>query len=859
MKNCTSKIVSFLMAVTLIVPFISGCSDNSDNSKDSDNTFFHMRCDSEVSYNEKGEFSVNISVDNTTFVNNIESNNIKVFYSDINFSSLPDIDATEAVMLKEGEYNTVYADVTSVTMVSDNSAAITFCDKYFSTNRPDCFFVYCNENTNTAGKRFLSMITVKYPSYSLVSDTTQVNSGNSTDRFKLTLDKSSFVSDISADDIILSGGFENCTVSELDRTGDNMLSLVIASDDGYGTGNYGFITVKHNAVIDSPVDISVAVSIISPKVVFSSSDFEASANYAKATLILTDCMFNDSVTADSFKCDNSEVGITRFDRVSASEGVLYMSFDDKTSVDVIDIISKSSFSVQESALNINYSLSFGIEPLSPDVSGSITEIKEVGSDFSVTAEFTVSDGSFNVISKNSFIFGGDYAKAVITSITAQDNSATLCFDIPKTSSAETAELYGTVGLRTGAVLSRWGTQPAIAPFPIYYSSSQTKQDVETKYNDDLIPMIMALSEYFADYDDLDIKSLMSIEVGEKTFKEIYSSISDSFAEIYSYIYAIEQIVSLDKISVSLHNEESILAVNRYLHDLKAMYGTVNTLNSSLARLIAIEEQISSVKDEQELDSLNAEKNELSARITAAYSSNIKGKTFSELLNDVIVSYCDDIGALVCFDSVCDSNYNWYLQSVDDRNTFRMMSYSVIINSAVIEYYCELLNNSENSGAVLQQLSGSLKQISEFAQENVVDSTNRLSVYSTTLGRSFKLVKINNALNNTVNEISLSDIAQLENKFTEGNTLDKELASIGIDLSSVRYIVCADSNITDRSENVSENVYSFVERATLYDLNTAKTVNEFEFNNYYYRVQINEEGVPVAVPFVNKYYQLYTFK
>ena len=172
-------------------------------------------------------------------------------------------------------------------------------------------------------------------------------------------------------------------------------------------------------------------------------------------------------------CDNGNVDITRFDRVSASEGVLYLSFDTETPAKAIELISGCTFTIKDTALSINYPLHFNVNPENPDVSATITEVKENGSDFSVTAQLGVVDGSFNVISKNSFIFSGDYSKAVITSITAQDNSATVCFDIPRTSSAGNAELYGTLGLKSGAVVSRWGTQTGISSFPLYYSYSES--------------------------------------------------------------------------------------------------------------------------------------------------------------------------------------------------------------------------------------------------------------------------------------------------------------------------------------------------------------------------------------------------
>lgn len=91
-------------------------------------------------------------------------------------------------------------------------------------------------------------------------------------------------------------------------------------------------------------------------------------------------------------------------------------------------------------------------------------------------------------------------------------------------------------------------------------------------------------------------------------------------------------------------------------------------------------------------------------------------------------------------------------------------------------------------------------------------------------------------------------------------MEKELESVGFGVSPVRYIVCADSNITGRLQTEQgRNIYSFVRRATLYDLTVSRTVNEMEYCNYYYSIEINDDGKPSAVPYVNVYYRLYTLK
>ena len=345
MKKSVFNIIAVIICTAVFISCVGGCSVSEKDKNNKEHSFSDMKTDGELAYNSKGEFSVNLSVDNVTLSDKTGINDVKVFYSVINSDKLTDIDASDAVKLNNSEYKAVYAKVSAVTLNSEHSATVSFNDISFSRNKPDCFFIVFDKNTNETGRYLVSMIPVRYPAYSAVSDTTQIRSESSANRFKLTLDKSSFANGINADDIVLSGGFEGCKVSEIERTGDNTLSLVISTDNGYKSGENGCITIKRSAITDAAVDVSATVSIVSPSVVFSSTDFEASTNYARITVSLVDCSFSDSVSVSMLRCDNGNVEITRFDRVSASEGVLYLSFDTDTPAKAIELISGCTFTL----------------------------------------------------------------------------------------------------------------------------------------------------------------------------------------------------------------------------------------------------------------------------------------------------------------------------------------------------------------------------------------------------------------------------------------------------------------------------------------------------------------------------------
>lgn len=848
------------LASSLILTSLSACSVN-DNDKDrEEHNFTEMKSDSELAYNTKGEFSVNVSADNITLNKDISADSVKVFYSYIDSDKLPDIDASQAVKLNTDEYSAVYAKVTSLTVNSEHSATVAFSDSKFSKNQPDCFFVLFDKKTNASGRYLVSMIPVKYTAYSLVSDTTQIRSESTSNKFKLTLDKSSFASEVTADDIVLSGGFENCEISDIEKVGDNTLAFVINSDNGYNSDDDGCITVKRRAITDAAIDVSTAVDIVSPSVVFQSNDFEASTNYARIHISLVDCTFSDSAQVNMFGCDDDSVEITRFDRVSANDGVLYLSFDTEAPSKAITLISDCTFSIKDSALSINYPLYFNVSPKSPDVSAVITKVEENGSDFKVTAQFSVVDGTFNVISKNSFIFSGDYSKAVITSITAQDDMATVCFDIPKTSSAENAELYGTVGIRSGAVMSRWGIQTNIAAFPLYYSAAEQDNDnIDNADNDELHDMLTAMNEYFGTVsigNELSLDRLSAVTAGSGTFGEYYAKLSDKYGYIYRSVRRTNELLGSDRITSGTESTEDMYSVERYMNDLLAMHTLIRPVCDSTARLFAVYDQMSATKDNQELETLSSEAKELKAKITAVYSAKVKGISYSKLLERIISGYSD--GALDSFDALCDDIYNWYPESVDDKKMFRSMSLSVITNAAVIEYIST--SGSESNADEFAEICNSLTTLDSYLDAHNVDSSESGRILSTTLGRTFSLQKVNSLLSDPINEITLSEISQLENYMNKDSSMENELISVGFDVSSVRYIVCADSNITSRSQaEQGRHMYSFVRRATLYDLTVSQTVNEMEYCNYYYSIEIDDNGKPTAVPYVNVYYRLYTLK
>ena len=96
LKQIFMKVLSATLALSLIMTSLGACTAT-DTDKDNDKrNFAEMKSDSELAYNTKGEFSVNLTTDNITLNNDISADSVKVFYSYIDSDKLPDIDASQA-------------------------------------------------------------------------------------------------------------------------------------------------------------------------------------------------------------------------------------------------------------------------------------------------------------------------------------------------------------------------------------------------------------------------------------------------------------------------------------------------------------------------------------------------------------------------------------------------------------------------------------------------------------------------------------------------------------------------------------------------------------------------------------------
>lgn len=841
------RTISAFLALTMLLCFIGGCGIYNDTPKKASEVFAELKPDSDLMYNSKGSFSVNLTCEHAVFSEDLKSDNLKIYCGSLNGNVLPEIDAAEPVTLTKDEYRVYSVPVASLERTGDKSATVSFTDDKFIKTRPDCYIFVFDKDACKQELIMTGAAGVKYPSFSLVSDTTAVVSGKREFSVNLTLDKGSFIYEVGNKDITLSGGFSECEINSVQTSGDNTLSVSVSCPESFSE-DFGYITVSKNAVTDSPFDVTTAIRIAYPEVIFDAAAFEASDNYARISIVLSDCSFLDGVKTGSITCSDENIEINRIDYVSQSEAVIYLSFDMDNVTEAVKAISQANFTIDSAAINLKNDFTFTVKPQSPKVIAVITSVTEKQSDFVVTARLGMLNGTFNTLNKNSFVFGGDYSKAVVESIDSRDNSAIITFVIPRTASAETAALSGTLALKRGAVTGRWGQTEAIPSFPLCYNAYCANMDIDNLTWDinDITEAYKSAASFIEQNSirtegELDISCLDTL---------CYENILLNNSSGTAFMNELLEVVSNEKIP-------STAETRYYQNKLLTFISDINTLGSNdyeavnaLAKLIEINRQLKVTNDTQKIENLTADAEKLLVIITNAGGVRFSGKSRNEIINGLI-SLCNSAdGVQAAFDNLVGRQYNWSGQSDKLSELFRYYSYSTILNSMIISLHA--MNKqpiTPDTESDYYNLISAINNSAEFIEAEA-SRLNSDAAFCNTIHRTLKLSRFNGGLNQAV--LTASGLASLENNLPENVSLKQELSEIaGFDIACARYLICSDSQISDSLTYISvdgdasdinpSKEFLITKKTGLYNLISGVFENEVEYSSYFFKLELDEKA------------------
>ncbi|MBE6879456.1 MAG: hypothetical protein E7490_01290 [Ruminococcaceae bacterium] len=864
------KKVAVLLVFSIATTIVAGCSNVEQKPVEVKDIYLELKCDNELSYNKDGNFSVNIS-GATEFMDDITSDDVKICYVTADNEKLPQIDSEEGILLNEDEYRT--ADITPLQVIVNSSSSLTvnFKDMYFSRYRPCGYIFILDKDSSRDNKLLYCYAPVRYSSYSMVSDTAHVVREESEVTLKLTLDKTSFSDKISEKDITLSGGFSSCTIKTLERTGENTLTIdmqCVYNDNS----QVGYVIVDKSMIADSSEDVTAEIRIDSPEVITDMDGFEATFNFSCIPVSLKDATFTDTVSSDMVTCDNPLIRINRVDRISVDEAMIYLTFDMETALEAVKSISESNFTISKNALNINKSLDFTIKPSEPDVSAGIISVEEVGSDFKVTAQFSVINGSFNVVSKTSFVFGGDYSKAVVESIQLQDDTAIVEFTIPKTASADTAELYGTVALKSSSLLNKWGENNSVPAFPLRYSAKERASALSNSnfsLNDvkHLLAMLSKCPESFYPAELSKLSNIRSLRYQDGKMLSYYlDEVTSDFIYFDNLHIKIKNSVRSDRITDK--NARIIDSRNRldvFLSNVDMLRSVVMSVENHLDTILQYESADLDSKTPEEADKLTEEYKKAISAVQTVFNGKTKGRSFTELLLSVAEGYTEENNALQCYDYLIDCSYNWQPQTITEKDEFRYYVNSVLAKAYVLAFLSFGMNSeiTEDNEEYMTICSSLIKVTEHFSESRVVENSSD-KIFCNTLGRSFSLHSLKDGT--FLDGITSVQISQLVNKLPKDTTLRDELLSVGFDISDVRYLICSDVNISRSHASASKSegdnaikLYTHTSRATVYDLISSNLIEDFAYESYSTLLSSENREMPKVSMLAVKNIELYSLR
>ncbi len=868
-KKITKTAVAAVLCASLFFGAV-GCSSSDGGRVKAEDKFEAVRTDTTLFYNSRGEFSLNVLSDTVDFNEQIGIDDVLVCYATINDSVLPEIDSEKGISLTDEEFKVNSIKPTNITRNSAKSVTVDFSDPNFNTNRPSDYIIVFKKNTNSKNKFLCAGAGVRYPSFSLVSDVSQINSDAVPVRIRLTLDSSTFTENISADDIILSGSFEDSGVGNFERIGENTLSFVIdkIKSDYIKTGR---ITVKASAVNDAPQDIFTNIRVIYPSAGFAQDSLRINGNSVDFTVNLQDCQFNERITPDMLTTPNSDITVTKFERVSQSQANVTLLYGAQNAMNLSDIIAATGFTIAPSALNISDPVQFRVDPDEPDVNVQIDSLTHTDGGTTAVLNFDVSNGTFNSVSRTSLVFTGDFSSAEVTSVTSQNDRAEVRIDIPN--AADKTEFFGSIALKAGSVADRWGVNRSVAAVPLYYSleEAQAGSDRYTVKSLTSEELIAALNEVVSQSDIPNVSHITDFMNASSLDREALVADFQSLTADNVYI---DDILALSADCVKgEHISQTGEHINRdraelsaFLSDIRALWAASRRASERLPQLAELEEQIASCTDKNELDTLNAQYEEYADTVRSTGNSTVEGTNYSEFLDGVIseyIGYNGEKSALECFDDLTDCMYNWKIQTLERKNNFRYAVNSVILQACYISLYS--MSFGQDASEEYDAASSLIWHLADHIEHFSMNDADGNAEMCSTLGKNVSLKYFSfSALNG---EVTSDEITQLLSMLPTDTTLREELESVGFDVSRIRYLVCSDSAVSSTLSFSTKTIdgkacmlYTLSSKASVYDLIRNEFINEFEYENITTVLSVDDtSSVPSVSQTVNTALKLYSMK
>lgn len=876
MKTKT-RFFALIICSCLILQILSGCSLEKQPTvpENASEYFAEGKIEGDLTYNAKGTFSVTLTTDSSTFADKVTTKNVNISYSVIDDETLPEIQSDNGIALSEKEYKKVTITPKKVTKLSENSISIDFTDKNFIYNLPANYSFTVDKSVVSDNKFVFAGADIKYQSFSLVSDTTQVLSDEKDFKIKLTLDGGTFREEMSEKSIRFSSGFSGLEINSFSRESDNTIAITASgtlNNDEYATkyGN-GEITVLGTAINNGLCDVTASVKILYPKAIANTSGFEAVNGSIRLPVSLKDCNFSENISGDLFTITgNDDLSITKFEKTSETDGVLYLSCDEQDTDLAVEKLESVIITISSKALSIRKALSFECNLYKASLTAAISGIAEKGSNYEITATITAVNGNLSKLYADKLVFGGDFSKATVITSSLTDNVGTIVFRIPKTMSVDTVELSGTIGITSGYLLNSWGTKSDSQFTTVYYDAENEARVYSVS---DIVKIgkisegeqaLDLLSQYNSQGKFDQLLGLLNMKNDTERFDKLFDNIGNINVNVNKITKQLNDIISgAGKNQNSVEISSCRNTLQNFMSKCSDLWIYVETLKPQLDQLFILEKQLEQLrvaetdddkeaKRQVELKNAEADYNKIKSSIISSVLGNADFVELTISVGTMLVQSPNGTGygVLESFDKLIESMYNWENQTFMYKNEFRYCITSLYTQAAIISSFA--MQNSTISDRSLETLRKQITKVDLFIKAKSVILRKDGKILCLTLNKVFSLEpKVSSNALNSVVTLTTTELTQLESMVSAGSTLKSEMTTVGFNLGNVKYLICSDNNYQKSTttntilapDSVGYGVTN-LQKVYVYDLTKGEFVSDFVcFNsNYISEIQMSDLAV-----------------
>lgn len=528
MKTNLKRIVALLLAVITCLN-IAACSnapswDGKWEITDAD--YENMKIAKVISTENDGTRYVTLSIEDMSYKSEVKSDSVRVVAYPISKASIESLSTDDIAQSSEEIFKETLIEGVTAQRKDDKTIELSFKEPEYDYC---CIYLYYVHKEAVDGNAFVlgfDNISLEESTTPEAKITTNLKNGQENPTLELKLTHAKTVENIKAEDITLSGAFENLKATSVKSDGDT-ITIKTEGEVDVTSAAYGYVQLSENAT-DAGAKILAMLEVDNLDAYIDAKTFALENGllsfdvdvYGK-TLEISDDELAPLVTLEGYKVDSVKIS------------------DDKTSFRLYVKTDKSSIDDAVSALNGKAleidSKAVGGDGIYVEITASCSSLggviktldkPEGDSDkFKATAQLFARNGELKELSKSDIKFSGDFEGAEVTSVKNTDNGC----DIEFTFSADKNRTIfnGYAEISEGKLVDLWGTESDNNSAGLSYAFETSKADGNAIDN---------LVEKFSNYssEDLinDIVNIATI-IQSTTLSEFYSG--DFVGAIFSLL------------------------------------------------------------------------------------------------------------------------------------------------------------------------------------------------------------------------------------------------------------------------------------------------------------------------------------